>query len=217
MSGLPPFRHEADGPDGGDGQDGPDGRGVADRGASGQVGAGRRRGPRSDRARTLRRFGVAALVVIVVGLGAGTLFGRVDPERAARLVVSEYTVTEDGPEGVAGPDPVFPVTGPDRGTPACGRSPEPLSPERQVATVASGVVIIQHRPAPGADEEQVLEQLAARERVVVAPNDELGEEGPAVVATSWRHRMVLGRVDLDLLDAFVTGHADRAPALAACP
>lgn len=41
--------------------------------------------------------------------------------------------------------------------------------------------------------------------------------GSAVVATSWRHRMPLDSVDADLLDAFVTGHVDRAPDLAPCP
>lgn len=198
MNTLPPYRHGASDPDE------PERTGRARSGG--------------HRIRTLRWFGLAALGTLAVGFGAGTLFGRVDPERAARLVVSEYTVTEDGPAGAAGPDPTFPVTGPDRGSPACGRSAQPLDPQRQVATVAAGVVIVQHRPEPTADEEAVLEQLAARDRVVVAPNGTLaGAGGPAVVATSWRQRMALDRLDADLLDAFVTGHADRAPALEDCP
>jgi hypothetical protein len=180
-------------------------------------GAGDAVGP--DRARTLRRFALAAVVLLVLGFGAGALFGRVDPERAARLVVSEYTVVEDGPTDATGPPPAFPVTGPQRDGPVCGRSSEPLAPDRQISTVAAGVVIVQHGSELTDDEEQVLDRLAARDRVVVAPSEilDLDDGGPVVVATSWRRRMPLDRVDAELLDAFVTGHADRAPDLADCP
>lgn len=170
-----------------------------------------------DPRRTLRRFALAAVVLGVAGFGVGTLFGRVDPGRAARLVVSEWTVTEDGPEGVPGPDPAFPVTGPQRGAPACGRLHEPLDAATQVTTLAAGVVLVQHRTDLSDDERDVLDALAERDRVAVAPSDGLDESGPAVVATSWRQRMRLDRVDRELLDAFVTGHADRAPAVTACP
>lgn len=170
-----------------------------------------------DRARTLRRFGLAALALLVLGFGAGTVFGRVDPPRAARVVVAEFTETEDGPPGEPGPDPDFPTTGPQRGDPVCGRSGEPIDPETQVATLASGVVIVQHRRDVTDDEATFLAALAERDRIVVAPSDAFGEDGPVVVATSWRQRMALDRVDRELLDAFVTGHVDRAPALADCP
>lgn len=173
--------------------------------------------PARDRTRTLRRFALAAVVLLVVGFAAGTLFGRVDPQRAARLVVAEFTVTEAGSGGVPGPDPAFPTTGPQRGEPVCGRLEAPLAPAVQVATVASGVVIVQHRVDISGEEAAFLDHLATRDRIAVAPHEALGEGEPAVVATSWRHRMALDRVDRDLLDAFVTGHADRAPAVTACP
>lgn len=189
MSALPPFAHGGD----------PEGA------------------PR-DPARTLRRFALAAVALLLLGFGAGALLGRLDPARAARLVVDEYTVTEDGPPDAPGPDPQLPVTGPDRGSPVCGLLAEPLDPSTQVATLAAGVVLVQHRPRLPDGAAQVLAQLAARDRVAVAPAPVLeGEDEPLVVATSWRHRMPLDRVDADLLGSFVTGHADRAPAVAACP
>lgn len=170
-----------------------------------------------DTRRTLRRFALAAALLVVAGFGAGTLFGRVDPGRAARLVVSEWTVTEDGPAGAPGPDPAFPVTGPQRGEPICGRVEAPLDAATQIRTLAAGVVLVQHRVDLSDAERAVVDDLADRDRVAVAPSDDLDDGGPAVVATSWRHRMPLDRVDRELLDAFVTGHVDRAPAVTGCP
>ncbi|WP_169786922.1 DUF3105 domain-containing protein [Nitriliruptor alkaliphilus] len=173
--------------------------------------------PARDPARTLRRFALAAAVLLIVGFGAGALFGRVDPQRAARLVVSEFTEVEDGPADAPGPDPAFPATGPQRGDPACGRIDTPLDPGDQVATIAAGVVLVQHRTDLTPEQVAYLDELAGRDRVAVAPTDALEEDGPVVVATSWRHRMSLDRVDRELLEAFVTGHVDRAPAVTACP
>ncbi|MEX0835261.1 MAG: DUF3105 domain-containing protein [Nitriliruptor sp.] len=169
-----------------------------------------------DRGRTLRLFAVAALGLLVAGFAAGALFGRVDPERAARVVVAEFTTTADGPADAPGPDPDLPVTGPQRGDPICGRVDDPLSPEQQVETLAAGVVLIHHPPDLAGDQFEVLAALAERDRVAVAPHASL-PDGVTVVATSWRQRMPLESVDRDLLDAFVTGHADRAPAVAHCP
>lgn len=165
---------------------------------------------------TLRRFAIAAVVLVVGGLLAGVLFGRADPSTAARVVVSEFTIEEDGPAEAPGPDPVTPVTGPQRGTPVCGELEDPLSPGRQVEILAAGVVLVQHHTDLDPSGLEVLQRLATRDRVAVAPNPDLDAD-VAVVATSWRHRMPLERIDADLLDAFVTGHAGRAPAVAACP
>lgn len=157
-----------------------------------------------------------AVLLAVLGIAAGLLFGRADPERAARLVVAEFTVIEDGDGQTPGPDPIAPTTGPQRGEPSCGLLQRPLPAEQQVATLSAGVVLIQHDPQLDDAQQARLEALAdARARVAVAPQPAL-EEGEVVVATSWRHRMPLDRVDLELLTAFVTGHADRAPVVTPC-
>ncbi|MTV27492.1 DUF3105 domain-containing protein [Nitriliruptoraceae bacterium ZYF776] len=171
-------------------------------------------GPRFRR--SFRRFVLAAVVVLVVGLGAGVLFGRGDPERAARLVVGEFTVEQDAAPGERGPDPQLPTSGPDRGAPSCGVADGPVPAGEQVATLAAGVVVLQHDPGLPGDDLDRVRALASRGRVLVAPSAALAD-GEVVVATSWRHRMGLSNLDVDLLDAFVTGHADRAPDLRACP
>lgn len=165
---------------------------------------------------SLRRFLQLAAALLVVGVLAGVLFSRSDPDRAARLVVAEFTTTEDGPADAAGPDPATPVTGPQRGTPTCGARSTPLPVGEQVATLASGVVIVHHRPDLATADRDRLAQLTDEDRLLLAPNPDL-PTGRAVVATAWRRRMPLDRIDLDLLVNFVRGHADRAPAVADCP
>jgi hypothetical protein len=169
---------------------------------------------RRDLRRTIRRFLLAAVVLSIVAVSAGVLLGRTQPDRGARLVVREFVVVEDAPGEGPGPDVTTPTSGASRGVPACGWLPSPLPPAGQVATLASGVVLLQHGPQATEEDRRVLEELAARDRVAVAPNPELTD---AVVATAWRHRMPLDRARRELLEAFVTGHADRAPDLRPCP
>lgn len=78
------------------------------------------------------------------------------------------------------------------------------------------MVLVQHRPDLSGEDLDALAALGRQDRVAVAPSDALsGSE--VVVATAWRQRMPLDRVRTDLLEAFVTGHADRAPAVTPCP
>jgi hypothetical protein len=123
-------------------------------------------------------------------------------------VVREFVLVEDAPAGELGPDPFVPTSGPQRGPPACGVRTAPLSPEEQVETLAGGVVLLQHGPAVSEADRELLADLATSRRAAVAPNPAL--DG-AVVATAWRHRMTLERAAPELLEAFVAGHADRAP------
>jgi hypothetical protein len=129
-------------------------------------------------------------------------------------VVREFVVEEDAAPGELGPDPAAPTSGPQRGAPRCGVQEDPIPPEGQVETLASGVVLLQHGPDATPDDREVLARLAVDGRVAVAPNPQL--EAP-VVATSWRHRMVLERAAPELLEAFVVGHADRSPDPRPCP
>jgi hypothetical protein len=157
---------------------------------------------------------VAAVILAILAVGAGLLLGRSQPDRAARIVVSEFVVVEDGVEGELGPDPVTPTSGPQRGTPRCGVHEGPLPPPVQVEALAGGVVLLQHGPDASASDRDVLERLAAGARVAVAPNPDLDVP---VVATAWRHRMGLDRAAPELLEAFITGHVDRAPDPTPCP
>jgi hypothetical protein len=75
-------------------------------------------------------------------------------------------------------------------------------------------VLLHHGPDATSTDREVLEALATRPRVAGAPNPELTD---AIVATAWRHRMPLDRARPELLEAFVTGHVDRAPDLRPCP
>jgi hypothetical protein len=167
-----------------------------------------------DLGRTVRRFVLAAVVLSILAVGAGLLLGRTQPDRGARLVVREFVVVEDTPGEEPGPVVLAPTSGAARGAPACGWRRSPLPPTEQVATLASGVVLVQHGPQATDEDRRVLEDLAHRDRVAVAPNPDLDD---AVVATAWRHRMPLDRARRELLDAFVTGHADRAPDVRPCP
>jgi hypothetical protein len=186
---LPPSRHQGEGP-------------------SASAGGG------TDLRRTVRRFVAAAVVLAVVAVVAGLLLGRTQPDRGARLVVREFVIVEDGRGEAPGPDPTTPTSGTDRGGPLCGWRGAPVPPEQQVATLASGVVLVQHGPSATGEDRRVLGALSARDRVAIAPNPDLDA---AVVATAWRHRMPLDRARTELLEAFVTGHADRAPDPRPCP
>jgi hypothetical protein len=168
---------------------------------------------RSRFRRALVRFAATTAVLTVVAVGAGIVLGRTQPDRGARLVVREFVVVEDAVGVAPGPVAVTPTSGSARGVPACGVLIEPLDADEQVATLASGVVLLQHGPAATDADRRTLEELAARGRVAVAPNPDLSD---AVVATAWRHRMPLDRGRPELLDAFVTGHADRAPDVRPC-
>jgi hypothetical protein len=157
---------------------------------------------------------VAAVILAFLAVGAGLLLSRSQPDRAARIVVREFVIVEDAVEGAIGPDPVTPTSGPQRGTPRCGLHDSPLPPQAQVETLAAGVVLLQYGPAASAADREVLERLAVGARAAVAPNPELDVP---VVATAWRHRMGLDRAAPELLEAFITGHVDRAPAPTPCP
>jgi hypothetical protein len=157
---------------------------------------------------------VAAVILAILAVGAGLLLGRSQPDRAARIVVREFVIVEDPVDGVLGPDPVTPTSGPQRGTPRCGVHTAPLSPSAQVETLAGGVVLLQYGPSASSADRDVLERMAPGARVAVAPNPELDVP---LVLTAWRHRMGLDRAAPELLEAFITGHADRAPDVTPCP
>lgn len=166
--------------------------------------------PRGGRLRrsVLQLAGVTVLVALIA-LGAGWMFGRVDEPRAARLVLGDEVESQEEVEQRPGPDPDLPTSGPTRGDPSCGVQDVPLAPEDQVATLAAGVVLIQYDPELSADRQRALRDMAERyDRVLLAPAP--GLHTP-VAATAWRHRYEPHDVVTDRLESFITGYRDRSP------
>lgn len=159
--------------------------------------------------RSLGQLLVVVVAIALVGAGAGYLFGRTDPQRAARLLIRDFVQTE--PEGEVTGLPA-PTSGTPDGPPTCGYVTEPLGLEAQVNAIVAGIVVVQFRDE---DDASVLSAFAADHgrRTLVAPNPELV---PRVVATAWGRRMRLSDPNVELLSAFVQAHAGFGPAAAAC-
>ena len=150
-----------------------------------------------------------ALGVIVVGLLAGVVFSRTDPQRAAALLLGDQVLTEPEGEVTTGPAP---SSGQPSGGPTCGVVTEPVSTEAQVDSLAAGIVVVQYRDPD--DAAALTEALAERPtEVLVAPNADLDAR---LVATAWGRRLRLEEVDPPVLRAFVTAHAGIGPQVTPC-
>lgn len=142
--------------------------------------------------------------VAVASLAAGLLFSQADPRGAARLMVEDAVVREPAGEATAGPAP---TSGNGAGPVACGVRDASVPPDEQVAALAAGAVVVQHRDADDAD--VLADGLDVDSgAVLVAPNPALDAR---VVATAWEHRFVLDDVDLQRLRAFVTAYGGLGP------
>lgn len=160
-----------------------------------------------------RGLALATLAVVAVGFGAGWLFGRATPRRAASTLLTEVVTAEPSRGPAAGSPgaarPAAPSSGAATGRVRCGVRARPLSAADQVTTLAAGGIVVQYRAgALGGGAVDRLARLAPPDGapLVVAPNARLQA---AVTATAWRHRLPLGSVDLDLLGKFVTAYAGR--------
>ncbi len=181
-------------------------------------------GPRPSAWARLRRQAmwllVAAVGMLAVGFLGGWLFGRGASPTASRLVLSELVEMEpdaraDG-ELPPGAD-VAPTSGETDEEPVCGVADGPVDPERQVATLAAGGVVVQYRPGDVSSEGLgELRALAAEvdSHVLVAPNLDLRSP---VEATAWRVRLRLDEVEDVTLALFVDGYRRPDPAGGACP
>ena len=150
-----------------------------------------------------------ALGVIVVGLLAGVLFSRTDPQRAAALLLGDQVLTEPEGEVTTGPAP---SSGQPSSGPTCGVVTDPVSTERQVDSLAAGIVVVQYRDPD--DAAALTEALAERPtEVLVAPNADLDAR---LVATAWGRRLRLEELDPPVLRAFVTAHAGIGPQVTPC-
>ena len=159
---------------------------------------------------------IAFLAIIAVSFLAGIWFGSSDEPRAARTLLGDRVEPQpEVTEGIAeGPAPTSGVTDLD---PLCGIASEPVPPERQVATIMEGGVIVQYRPS--VVDDAAVEELAGWAKtyvshLLVAPNPDI--DAP-VVATAFRNRMPLEEVDTDVLSSFATGYGDVQGPMGRCP
>lgn len=165
--------------------------------------------------RSVKQLVLAAVVIGVAALALGWLFARSDAPSAARLLLDDDVEVEDLQESEPGPDPERPTSGPQRGTPTCGVLDTAPPPGEQVASLASGVVIVHHREDLGPAETAPLREFVdVHDRVLVVPAPELEVE---VVATAWRHRYEQASLDTRDLERFVVGWGGTGPRPRPCP
>lgn len=170
--------------------------------------------------RTLLRQGkwlvVALLAIVAMAFLAGLWFGRSDEPRAARTLLGDRA--EPQPEVTAGlADGPAPTSGVTDAEPVCGIRSDPIPPDRQVATIMEGGVIVQYQPSTLSDAEVDRISDWAKgyvSHLLVAPNPQIDDP---VVATAFRHRMALDAVDTEVLSAFATGYGDAQAPMGSCP
>ncbi len=173
---------------------------------------------RREQLRTsLRRLGLAIVVVAVAAAMAGYLFARSAPKRAAATRIAGFVIDEPVGAGTETPvdrDPAAPTGGElDAGAvaPVCGVSGEPLTTDQQVASLRAGHVLVQYRRDEVTDDDiGALRTLAGEhpDHLVVAPNSRLAVP---VAVTAWSRRMPLERPDRDLITSFLTAYAGEGP------
>lgn len=145
---------------------------------------------RRDLRGALGLLAAAVVGVAVLAFGAGLLFGRATPERAASALLDEF-VDDTSPPA------------PGSAAPRCGLLEEPVGRPTRDAVRAAGGVTIGYLP-------EVVDLAALRRladafpaTLLVAPDPTLDRR---VVARSRTRIMVLDRVDPRLLGAFATAY-----------
>lgn len=173
-------------------------------------------------AQQLRWLALAAVAVVAIGFGAGWLFGQSNTPAASRTLLGPRVATEPQVTATSTPGELpadfaaAPTSGAGAGDPVCGLHDEPVAAADQVATLETGAVIVQYRPADlgGAVPDALRDLVGAHpSHVLVAPNPAIDDP---VVVTAWRNRMRLSEVDAELLDAFVTGYRRPQGSPASC-
>lgn len=166
--------------------------------------------------RQLVWLAVVLVAIVAVAFAAGLWFGRSDEPRAARTLLGDRVETRpEVTDGIA--DGPAPTSGDTDEEPTCGIRTGPVAPQRQVATIMAGGVVVQYQPSALAEEDvDELEDWAKgyASHLLVAPNPRL--DAPVVV-TAFRHRMDLQELDTDVLTAFATGYGDAQGPRSQCP
>ncbi len=172
--------------------------------------------------RQLLMFLLAGVVVVVGGLGAGVVFGRVNPVGAARAQLGNLVAFE-GDLDTPGLDPdaderddAAPTSGQPRGTVRCGATSAPVDLDDLRASVAGGIVVVQYRPED-MDAADLADLAALTQRhadaILIAPSPDLGDP---VVVTGWLRRMVADSPPVPQVDSFVTAFGGLGPVDGGC-
>jgi len=162
----------------------------------------------------VRSLALPALVGISVIVIAAIIFRQAPEiegvERPAELDIVALEEGETFDYGTA-----TPTSGPYApGDPVCGVFGEPLAPERAVAALRVGAVVLWHAP-DDTTTATALAEISDRfgSHVIVSPNDSLLG---GVVATGWNRLLAYGSVD-EGVEAFVDTYRTRGPEDGDCP
>lgn len=189
---------------------------MSQRKRAGQV-AGCRQLP--DRGPDLRRrllWGAVAIVIL-----GGAVVVAIDASRPEALPPSELEAVETFPDmGVqhlapGAPSPEYnsdpPTSGPHAQAPApCGIYRQPVPDTAQLHSMEHGAVVIQYQPDLPTDQLAELEGIdwSSVDEVIVAPRP----DNPAPLAlTAWTRRLLLDRVDIEVITAFEREFGNRSP------
>jgi hypothetical protein len=91
--------------------------------------------------------------------------------------------------------------------PPPGVARSPIPEPQQVAALESGYVLVQYEASLDPDDVAVLEALAERPDVVVAPGQRAFDDAASVALTAWSKRQLCTEVDVDQVQAFIDAHA----------
>ena len=163
------------------------------------------RARRQAQRRRLLRLGAVFGAVIVVGVAAWVIIGKLGAARAAAPPAGVQVFTNLARDHVAGPVS-YPQTPPVGGSHAsvwqnCGYYAAPVPSEQAVHSLEHGAVWITYQPNLPSDQVATLRQLAdAQTFVLVSPYPNLPSP---VVASAWGRQLHLDSASDPRLDQFV--------------
>lgn len=167
----------------------------------------------------------AGLILVIVGGAVALAIDLVQPEAPPPPELEAVETFPDlgGQHLAAGaPAPAYnsdpPTSGPHLPTPApCGIYRQPVPDVASVHSMEHGAIVVQYDPALAQDEIEQLEEIGRSigGEIIVAPRP--GNPAP-VALTAWTKRLLIDRVDQDVISAFEREFGNRGPEpLAQCP
>lgn len=177
------------------------------------------RGRRADGGTGLRRrllWGGVATLLLGGAVAVAVDVGQPEPPPPPELEAVE-TFPDMGVQHLAAGSPIPeynsdpPTSGPHAQVPApCGIYRQPVPDPAQLHSMEHGAVVIQYHPDLPPDQLAELEGIdwSPVDEVIVAPRP----DNPAPVAlTAWTRRLLLDRVDVEVITAFEREFGNRSP------